>query len=110
MDRIGTPLSVLLALAGCGSGPIGMDDEVGDSVGDTTDGSTDGSTDDSTEDDVDGDTETDTGTTECPPRETVTARFRVTPSTPIQATCYLVSEDYNSLNHYEMLLDCEGTD
>lgn len=112
--RLGTTL--LLALSGCGAGPVTGDDEAGDSeTSATTETSTDTDTTDTTDTtettDTDTDTtDTDTGTLECPPPQPVTARFTVTPAVPLTATCTVTSEVSDFLDHYEMMLDCAGTE
>jgi hypothetical protein len=110
MNRLEFGSALLLALTGCGSGPIAGDDEGGDasetSAADTTDGGTDG-----LDTDTDSDaTDTDTGTPECPSQQPVTARFTVTPDVESTATCAVVSEASDGRGHYEMQLDCAGTD
>lgn len=116
MDRIGTWSALFLALSGCGAGPIANDDEVDTTESDTDDvGTDDAGTEssdtgsDTGDGDGDGDTETDTGPLECPPREVVTARFRVMPSLPMTATCTVTDEVDDGGDIYALMLDCEGT-
>jgi hypothetical protein len=95
MDRIGTWSALLLALSGCGAGPVT------DDVGDEVDTSSDTSTDD--------DTTSDTGTAECPAPNPVTASFRVSPPDPLTAICTVLDEVSDGANLYDLTLDCEGT-